>query len=70
MDTTKVAKTNGTEPASASKPNRLGAVATWADERLGLATAAKTNEVHDSRAKWPRSRSPGESRGSPRWLST
>ena len=43
MDTTKVAKTNGTEPASASKPNRLGAVATWADERLGLATAAKKN---------------------------
>ena len=43
MDTTKVAKTNGTEPASAAKPNRLGAVATWADDRLGLATAAKKN---------------------------
>jgi ubiquinol-cytochrome c reductase cytochrome b subunit len=43
MDTTKVAKTNGTEPAAAGKPSKVGAVATWADERLGLATLAKKN---------------------------
>jgi ubiquinol-cytochrome c reductase cytochrome b subunit len=43
MDTTKVANTNGTEPAAAAKPGRLGAVATWADERLGLAGLAKKN---------------------------
>src|SRR5690348_7607050 len=33
--------TNGTTPATTSKPNPAGAVATWADERLGLATATK-----------------------------
>ncbi|WP_395659679.1 cytochrome bc complex cytochrome b subunit [Nocardioides sp.] len=43
MDTTKVADTNGTEPAVAEKPGRVGALATWADERLGLATAMKKN---------------------------
>ena len=43
MDTTKVANTNGTTPATASKPGRAAAVASWADERLGLATAMKKN---------------------------
>ncbi|MGY2704102.1 cytochrome bc1 complex cytochrome b subunit [Nocardioides sp. HB32] len=43
MDTTKVANTNGTEPAIAAKPSRAGAVASWADDRLGLATMAKKN---------------------------
>ncbi len=43
MDTTKVANTNGTTPATPSKPSRAGAVATWADERLGLASMAKKN---------------------------
>ena len=43
MDTTKVADTNGTQPAAASKPGRVGTLATWADERLGLATAMKKN---------------------------
>ncbi len=43
MDTTKVAKTNATTAATAKKPNRAGAVAGWADERLGLATAMKKN---------------------------
>ncbi|GAB6984792.1 cytochrome bc1 complex cytochrome b subunit [Nocardioides pyridinolyticus] len=43
MDTTKVANTNGTTPATPSKPSRAGAVATWADERLGIATMAKKN---------------------------
>jgi ubiquinol-cytochrome c reductase cytochrome b subunit len=33
--------TNGTKAAAAPKPNRVGAVAEWADERLGLATMAK-----------------------------
>ncbi|MDF1602688.1 cytochrome bc complex cytochrome b subunit [Nocardioides sp. YIM 152315] len=43
MDTSKVADSNRTTAATASKPNRVGAVATWADERLGLATLAKKN---------------------------
>ena len=43
MDTSKVADTNGTQPATTSKPSRVGAVATWADDRLGLATAMKKN---------------------------
>jgi ubiquinol-cytochrome c reductase cytochrome b subunit len=43
MDTSKVAKSNATTAATAGKPNRVGAVATWADERLGLATLAKKN---------------------------
>src|SRR5690349_24527796 len=38
-----VASTNGSTPAEASKPSRVGKVANWADERLGLATAAKKN---------------------------
>ncbi|WP_231123865.1 cytochrome bc1 complex cytochrome b subunit [Nocardioides sambongensis] len=40
----KVATTNGTEPATPSKGSkRAGAVANWADERLGLGTAMKKN---------------------------
>src|SRR5690349_23342964 len=35
------ASTNGTTPAAAAKPNPAAAVATWADERLGIATATK-----------------------------
>ncbi len=42
IDTSKVATTNSTA-ATASKPNRVGAVAEWADDRLGLATLAKKN---------------------------
>src|SRR3954453_16261892 len=33
--------TNGTRPATADKPGKAAGVATWADERLGLATATK-----------------------------
>src|SRR6478735_1921014 len=43
MDTTKVASSNTTTAATAKKPNRAAAVATWADERLGIATMAKKN---------------------------
>src|SRR5690348_3095894 len=35
------ASTNGSTPAAAAKPNPAAAVATWADERLGIATATK-----------------------------
>ncbi|MBI2243835.1 MAG: cytochrome bc complex cytochrome b subunit, partial [Nocardioides sp.] len=42
-DTSKVAKSNAATAATARRPNRAGAVATWADERLGLATAMKKN---------------------------
>jgi ubiquinol-cytochrome c reductase cytochrome b subunit len=35
------ATTNGKTAAKARKPNRLGAIATWADDRTGLATVAK-----------------------------
>ncbi len=35
------ATSNGATAAKTSKPNRLGGAATWLDERLGLATAAK-----------------------------
>jgi ubiquinol-cytochrome c reductase cytochrome b subunit len=42
IDTSKVATSNSSA-ATASKPNRVGAVANWADERLGLATMAKKN---------------------------
>src|SRR5574339_1213248 len=34
-------KTNGKTAAKAEKPSKIGGVATWADDRLGLATAAK-----------------------------
>ncbi len=40
IDTSKVATSN-TTAATAKKPNRLGKVATWADDRLGIATATK-----------------------------
>ncbi|CAM3536199.1 ubiquinol-cytochrome c reductase cytochrome b subunit [Nocardioides dubius] len=38
-----MANSNGKSPATASKPSRGARVAGWADERLGLATAAKKN---------------------------
>ncbi|MFL6172722.1 MAG: cytochrome b N-terminal domain-containing protein, partial [Marmoricola sp.] len=38
---TTAATTNGTKPATTKKANPAGAVATWADERLGIATATK-----------------------------
>src|SRR5690348_4140193 len=41
INLSKVANTNAGEAAIASKPSRAGAVATWADDRLGLATAMK-----------------------------
>ena len=34
-------KTNGKRAAEAEKPSKIGGAATWADDRLGLATAAK-----------------------------
>ncbi|WP_239456409.1 cytochrome b [Nocardioides solisilvae] len=43
IDTSKVAKSNATTAATAKKPSRAGGVATWADERLGLAGAMKKN---------------------------
>ncbi len=43
VDTSKVASSNGGTPATPKKPGRAGAVATWADDRLGLATAMKKN---------------------------
>ena len=45
MDTTKVANTNGTTPATPKKPSRAGAVATWADERLGPEHVARSLEA-------------------------
>ncbi|MEQ4546073.1 cytochrome bc1 complex cytochrome b subunit [Nocardioides kribbensis] len=42
IDTSKVATTTSGAAATA-KPNRAGAVANWADERLGLGTLAKKN---------------------------
>ena len=41
VDTSKVADSNSTTPATGEKPNRAGIVANWADERLGLGTAMK-----------------------------
>jgi ubiquinol-cytochrome c reductase cytochrome b subunit len=41
IDTSKVATTNATAPATASKPNPVGAVAGYMDDRTGLATAMK-----------------------------
>src|SRR6478752_5364467 len=43
MDTSKVANSNTTSAATAQKPSKAAAAATWADERLGLATMAKKN---------------------------
>src|SRR5918999_4538362 len=41
LDTSKVASSNRATPATASKPSRIGGVAGWADDRLGLASAGK-----------------------------
>jgi ubiquinol-cytochrome c reductase cytochrome b subunit len=43
IDTSKVASSNATTAATTGKPSKIGAVATWADDRLGLATAMKKN---------------------------
>jgi ubiquinol-cytochrome c reductase cytochrome b subunit len=43
LDTSKVARSNGSTPATASKPSKIGGVAGWADDRLGLATAMRKN---------------------------
>jgi ubiquinol-cytochrome c reductase cytochrome b subunit len=40
IDTSKVADSN-TSAATARKPGKLGAAATWADDRLGLATGMR-----------------------------
>jgi ubiquinol-cytochrome c reductase cytochrome b subunit len=42
-DMSKVATTNGTTPATAKGGKAAGAIANWADERLGLGTAMKKN---------------------------
>ena len=41
IDTSKVADSNTTTAATARRPGKAGAVANWADERLGLAGLAK-----------------------------
>ena len=41
IDTSKVASSNATTAATAKKPGRAGALATWADDRLGLGTVMK-----------------------------
>ena len=41
IDTSKVATSNTTTAATPKKPGPAGAAATWADDRLGLATAGK-----------------------------
>ncbi|MGK2874181.1 MAG: cytochrome bc1 complex cytochrome b subunit [Nocardioides sp.] len=43
IDTSSVAKSNGTSAATAGKPSKAGAAATWADDRLGLAALGKKN---------------------------
>jgi ubiquinol-cytochrome c reductase cytochrome b subunit len=43
VDTSKVADSNATTPATPKKPGKAGVVANWADERLGLATLMKKN---------------------------
>ena len=43
LDTSKVATSNRTDAATASKPGPAGSLATWADDRLGLATVMKKN---------------------------
>jgi ubiquinol-cytochrome c reductase cytochrome b subunit len=42
--------TNGTKPATATKPHKAAGAATWADERLGL---AKTNKLMPLRKVFP-----------------
>ncbi len=39
--TSQAVNTNGTKPAGTSKPSKLGGVANWADERLGIGSATK-----------------------------
>ena len=41
IDTSKVATSNRETAATAKKPSKVGAAASWADERLGLASAMK-----------------------------
>jgi len=43
LDTSKVATSNRTDAATASKGSPAGSLASWADDRLGLATAMKKN---------------------------
>jgi len=43
LDTSKIAKSNSAEPAVGSTPSKAGAAATWADDRLGLATLMRKN---------------------------
>jgi ubiquinol-cytochrome c reductase cytochrome b subunit len=43
LDTSKIADTNSGTPATAKKPNKAGAAAEWADDRLGLATLMRKN---------------------------
>jgi len=43
LDTSKIADTNRGTPAIAKKPHKAGAVAEWADDRLGLATLMRKN---------------------------
>src|SRR3954462_369685 len=41
IDTSRFATTNADQPAKPTKPSPIGAAASWADDRLGLATAMK-----------------------------
>ncbi|UUW87530.1 cytochrome bc1 complex cytochrome b subunit [Pimelobacter simplex] len=43
VDVSKVATTNGSTPATTKGAQRAGAIANWADERLGLGSALKKN---------------------------
>jgi ubiquinol-cytochrome c reductase cytochrome b subunit len=43
VDLSKVASTNSTTPATTKGAQRAGAIATWADERLGLGSMMKKN---------------------------
>src|SRR6187200_2448037 len=43
IDTSKVATSNTGTAATASKPSKIGAAASWADDRLGLAAVGKKN---------------------------
>ena len=43
LDTSKIATTNREQPATGSTPSKAGAAATWADDRLGLATLMRKN---------------------------
>jgi ubiquinol-cytochrome c reductase cytochrome b subunit len=43
LDTSKIASTNRGQAAIAKKPGRVGGVASWADDRLGLASVMRKN---------------------------